>query len=97
MQISLSPQRGDDSLTVVRSEQTLTINDTAYDFSVLANGDILPPDGHDCPHIVGDVTRDGSGELHITLRLPISADASAAATNPAVIDNPANGPVSLPG
>lgn len=96
MRITLSPQFRGDALTVNRSNQILTINGTVYDFSVLANGDVLPPDGHDCPYIVGDVIRDDSGVLHLTLILPIAADASAAATNPAVIIDPANGPVYLP-
>lgn len=95
MKINLSPQRRDDSLTVSRLGDVLTINGTPYDFSDLAEGDLLPREATDSPFIVSDVTRIG-GQLELTLLLPHGANASEAARFPAPILNPPDGLVELP-
>jgi hypothetical protein len=79
--ITLSPQRRDDTLTVIKSGDTLIINGVEYDFSPLLDGATLPAEAIGCPWIVGPVERIG-GELHITLRLPLGANASHAARFP---------------
>jgi hypothetical protein len=95
MKITLSPQRRDDSLQVIKSGDTLTINGTAYDFSVVPDGATLPRDAVDCPWLASDVERI-DGVLHLTLLLPNSATASEAARFPAPIINPADGALELP-
>jgi hypothetical protein len=95
MNITLSPQRRDDGLQVVKSGDTLTINGTAYDFSVVPDGATLPRDAVDCPWLASDVERI-DGVLHLTLLLPNSATASEAARFPAPIINPADGDLELP-
>jgi len=95
MKITLSPQRRDDTLTVIKQGDTLTINGTEYDFSQLPNGGTLPKDAVDCEWIISDVNRVG-GELELTLLLPHSADASEAARFPEPIVDPADGQVELP-
>ena len=95
MKITLSPQRRDDTLTVIKQGDTLTINGTAYDFTQLPDGGTLPADAVDCEYIVGSVDR-VDGELELTLLLPHGANASEAARFPEPIINPADGELELP-
>ena len=95
MHITLSPQRRDDSLTVTKQGDTLTINGMAYDFSVIPDGATLPKDATDCTWLASDVTRI-DGVLHLTLVLPNAANASEAARFPQPIVNPADGELELP-
>ena len=48
MHITLNPQRRDDALDVSKSGDTLTINGSAYDFSVIPNGATLPASAVEC-------------------------------------------------
>jgi hypothetical protein len=95
MKIILSPQRRDDTLTVIKQGDTLTINGTAYDFSVVPDGATLPKDATDCAWLASDVERI-DGVLHLTLLLPHGANASQAARFPQPIINPADGVLELP-
>ena len=95
MKITLSPQRRDDALTVIKQGDTLTINGTAYGFSQLPDGGTLPAEAVDCEYIVDSVNR-VDGELELTLLLPHGANASEAARFPEPIINPADGELELP-
>lgn len=105
MKITLSPQRRDDTLTVTKQGDTLTINGTEYDFTNLPDGATLPlytinVSGEiikniDCEWIASDVQR-VNGELEFALLLPHGANASEAARFPEPIINPADGELELP-
>jgi hypothetical protein len=95
MKINLSPQRRDDTLTVTKQGDTLTINGTAYDFSVVPDGATLPKEATDCAWLASDVERIDA-VLHLTLLLPHGANASQAARFPQPIINPADGVLELP-
>jgi hypothetical protein len=95
MNIALSPQRSDDTLIVNKRGDILTINGTAYDFSVVPDGATLPKDATDCKWLASDVERI-NGVLHLTLLLPHGVDASEAARFPQPIINPADGVLELP-
>jgi len=95
MKISLSPQRRDDALTVVKAGDTLTINDAVYDFSVIPDGATLPAAATDCPFIAGPVER-VAGDLQLTLILPLAGGASEAARFPQPLIDPTDGTVELP-
>ena len=95
MKLILSPQRRDDTLTVVKQGDTLTINGTAYDFSQLPDGGTLSADAVYCEFVIGSVNR-VDGELELTLLLPHGANASEAARFPQPIINPADGKLELP-
>ena len=95
MHITLSPQRRDDSLTVSKQGDTLTINGTAYDFSGITEGATLPASATGCEYLTGDIERI-SGVLHLTLLLPHGANPSQAACFPAPLINPADGLLELP-
>jgi hypothetical protein len=95
MKIILSPQRRNDTLTVTKQGDTLTINGTAYDFSVVPDGATLPKEATDCAWLMSDVERI-DGVLHLTLLLPHGVNASEAARFPQPIINPADGVLELP-
>ncbi|MFN4131275.1 MAG: hypothetical protein ACK4GC_15875 [Paracoccaceae bacterium] len=95
MQITLSPMRRDDVLTLHRAGDILTINGEAFDFSPLPEGATLPREAVDCDWLASDVTRTG-GALHLTLILPHGAEAPPETLFPAPVIDPANGPVELP-
>ena len=95
MKITLSPQRRDDTLTITKQGDVLTINGTAYDFTDLPDGGTLPGDAVDCEYVIGSVNR-VNGELELTLLLPHGANASEAARFPEPIIDPADGEVELP-
>ena len=95
MHITLAPQRSDDTLTVSKSGDTLTINGTTYDFSVIPEGATLPAEAVDCAFVTDKIERI-NGVLHLTLILPHGANASEAARFPQPIIDPADGPLELP-
>lgn len=95
MKITLNPQRRDDTLSVSKAGDTLTINGTSYDFSVIPEGATLPASATDCQFLTGSVER-VAGDLRLTLILPTGVNATAAANYPAPIINPADGMMELP-
>ena len=95
MQITLIPQRRDDTLSVTKAGDILTINGTPYDFSVIPEGATLPASATDCPFLAGDIERI-AGVLHLALVLPTGPNATHAANFPAPIINPADGLLELP-
>ena len=102
MIINLSPQRRDDTLTVIKEGDKLTINGFDYVFSQMPNGATLPlyntetkSKNIDCEWICSDVSRI-SGELVLTLILPHGANASESARVPQPINNPQDGLLELP-
>ena len=95
MKINLSPQRRDDTLTVIKQGDVLTINGTEYDFTDLPNGGTLPADAVDSEYIIDSVDR-VDGDLELTLLLPHGPNATEAARFPEPIIDPADGEVELP-
>jgi len=95
MTINLSPQRRDDTLTVTKAGDVLTINNIAYDFSQVPDGGLLPRDAVDCPWLASDVERI-NGELVLSLLLPHGANASEAARFPEPLVDVPDGEVELP-
>ena len=95
MQITLTPQRRNGSLTVSKQGGTLTVNGTAYDFSVIPDGATLPASAVDCEYVTGNIERI-NGVLHISLILPHGPNPSQEVAFPAPIINPADGVLELP-
>jgi hypothetical protein len=95
MKINLSPQRRDDTLTVVKQGDVLTINATEYDFSVIPDGATLPKDATDCEWLASDIERI-DGVLNLTLLLPHGANAPMETRFPQPIINPDDGELPLP-
>jgi len=95
MQIKLSPQRRNDTLTASRAGDVLALNGVEFDFGPLPEGATLPAEAIDSPWIVGPVSRI-DGELHLTLRLPHGANPSRAVAFPEPIRVTEDGPIALP-
>lgn len=95
MHIKLSPQRRDDTLTVIKSGDTLTINGEAFDLSVIPNGATLPAEAIDSEYFSGPVERI-DGVLHMTLTLPHGANPPHEVAFPTDIINPPDGEIALP-
>ena len=96
--MNFSPQVGPGALALARAGTVLTINGVEYDLAALADGDSAPPEAFVGAEdmIVGEARRE-AGRVALTLRLPLAADAPAAARFPAPIVDPADGPIALPG
>lgn len=95
MIISFSPQRRDDTLSVSKLGDVLTINGDAFDFAGLPDGATIEAGIVPCKWIIGPVERIG-GELHLTLLLPHGPNPSEAVAFPAPLIDPENGVLSLP-
>jgi len=95
MTINLSPQRRDDTLSVTKSGDVLTINGTAYDFTQVPDGGLLPRDAVECPWLASNVER-VNGELVLTLLLPHGANASEARRFHAPLIDVPDGEVEFP-
>ena len=95
MHITLSPVRSDDTLTLHRSGEVLTVNGADCDFGPLPEGAVLPRAAVGCDWLASDVTRTG-GVLHLTLSLPHGPDAPPGTLFPAPMVVTEDGPVALP-
>lgn len=95
MKFQFAPQRRDDTLIVSKSNDTLTINGIAYDFSVIPEGATLPASAVGCEYIIGNVERI-NGVIHISLILPHGPNPSQAVAFPVPIINPPDGVLELP-
>ena len=95
MHIKLNPQRRDDTLTVIKQGDTLSINGEAFDFSAIPEGATLPADAISSEFFSGPVERI-DGVLHLTMTLPHGADPVEAVAFPADIINPPDGEIELP-
>ncbi|WP_417480477.1 hypothetical protein [Maricaulis maris] len=95
MHITLSPVRLDETLTVSRAGDVLTLNGAAFDFGPLPEGASLPAEAIDSPWIVGPVSRI-DGDLNLTLRLPHGPNPSPAVAFPEPLTVTQDGPIPLP-
>jgi hypothetical protein len=95
MKITLSPQRLDATLRVLKYGDVLTINGIKYGLTQLGEGASLPASATDCPWLIGDITRIG-GELELTLILPHGPNPSQAVAFPEPIIVTEDGEIALP-
>lgn len=98
MRISFSPQRPA-TLTrlpvISKAGEILTINGASFDFSDLPDGGELSGDDVPCDWIVGSVRR-VSGDLRITLTLPVGPTPSHAVAFPDDLIDPPDGSIVMP-
>lgn len=95
MKIHWSPIRMDETYTLERDGDIVTVNDEIFNFSSLPEGATLPASAIDNKFFCGPVEKI-DGELHLTMLLPHGADASEAARFPTVMDVTENGLVEMP-
>lgn len=87
--------RCDDRLELSRTNDILTINGEAFDFSSLPDGATIPFGVVPNEWIAGPVTRI-AGELHLVLLLPHGPDPQHAEAFPQPVVITTNGPITLP-
>lgn len=95
MKIFLSPQRRDDTLTLIKSGAILTINGEDFDFSPMHDGDTLPLGAVLSGWFVGPVDK-VAGDMHMTLILPLPANYSQEQAFPIPLADIQDGPITLP-
>lgn len=95
MQIKLSPVRSDESLSVSRSGDIVTVNGVPFDFSQLPEGAELPATAISSDWFTCSVERI-NGAVHLTLKLPHAANPSQEVAFPVQIDVTKDGIVELP-
>lgn len=95
MRINLSPQRRDDTLTVVVAGDTIMLNGELLDFSQLPEGATLPSSAVSNQWLFGNIHR-VDGVIELTLILPLAAEASEAACFPEPLNVLVDGLVELP-
>ena len=95
MILTLSPRRSDETLTVERTGDVLTLNGDDLDLSVIPEGGLLPATAVGTPWIVGNIRR-RSGTLSLTLVVPHGPDAPQETRFPTPITLTTDGPVALP-
>ncbi|MFK3794706.1 hypothetical protein [Pseudomonas sp. NPDC088444] len=95
MRITLSPQRRNDNIKIIKNGDMLTINGFDFDFSPLPDGASLPAEAVDIHWFCGDIERI-NGELVVTLLLPLPANYSPEQAFPADLIDVPDGPVALP-
>jgi len=95
MRINFYPVRRDAGLTLSRAGDVLTVAGTAFDFTALQEGDVLPRAAVGSPWLHGDVTRI-DGRITLDLILPVGPNAPQATRFPDPVLDPADGPIPLP-
>jgi len=99
MIIHLSPRRPlpaleGETVTVERAGDAIVINGSGFDFSTLAEGDLIPAGTVPCDRMCGPVTRSG-GHIVLTLRVD-HGPSSEPIPQPDPIVDPPDGPITLP-
>ncbi|ASD02239.1 hypothetical protein [Pseudomonas aeruginosa] len=99
MIIKLSPYAplpgSDERLVLARVGDVLTVNGQPFDFTPLPDAGELPAEAVGSEWFVGFVVR-RAGRVELSLRFPLTDDASAAARFPEPLLIEADGPVELP-
>jgi hypothetical protein len=95
MRIKLSPQRRDDTLSVVKSGKILMVNGEDFDFTRMVDGDTLPQTAMSGVWFAGDVDQ-AAGELALTLLLPLPINYSQEQAFPVDLIDVPDGPVMFP-
>ena len=95
MIITFTPMRRDDTLTLSKAGEVLTINGEAFDLSGIPDGATLPCAAVACDWLASDIERVGD-TIHLTLILPHGADAPQSVLFPQSIHITHDGPIALP-
>jgi hypothetical protein len=95
MYIKLTPQRRDDTLTVIKNGDKLRINGELFSFVTLPDGATIPAGEVPCEWITGPVERI-NGEIHLTLILPHGSNPAQHMASPESLINPPDGTLELP-
>jgi hypothetical protein len=95
MNITFSPVRSDELLSLQKSGDTLIINGESFDFSPMSSGDTLPLSAIESDWFAADVEMI-DGELVVALLLPNPVNYSPEQAFPVPLQNVADGLIALP-
>ncbi|MGB8923460.1 MAG: hypothetical protein WCC61_18405 [Pseudomonas sp.] len=95
MRIELRPIRSDNTLSLIRSGDSLMVNGEVFDFSPLADGDTLPAAAISSQWFAGQVDR-VDGQLALTIFLPLPINFSPEQAYPEPLLSVPDGVVGLP-
>lgn len=95
LQISFSPIRSDESMSLEVEGDALIINGETFDFTTLPEGASLPCAEVACRWLVSDVVR-SDGQISLTLILPHGANAPHETLFPASITVTSDGLITPP-
>lgn len=95
MHTTLSPVRGNAPRSLSRQGAILTVDGIPFDFSLLGEGDSLPPEAVAGGWLVSDVVRN-DGVLHLTVALPHASVAPPETLFPKPLHVTEDGSVDLP-
>jgi hypothetical protein len=96
MKIILNPQMREDTLTVFKRGDILTVNGEDFDFAPIGEGETLPADAISSFWFLNQVDR-VDGELVLTLLFPNPWNFSQEQAFPVPLENVPDGPVAFPG
>lgn len=71
--ITLIPQRRDDTLSLACTGSVLVVNGEEFDFSPMSPGDELPFTAVSCDFFVGGITCDAGGDIFAAMVYPCRA------------------------
>lgn len=94
-ELILSPKYLLPPLALSVTGQVWAFNGKTIDFANLGNSEAIGADATDCPYILS-ASKDGSGNLTVTVLLPHGPDAAEATRFPDPITVSSDGPVALP-
>lgn len=95
MLIKLMPVRRDETLEVIKNGEVLTVNGEDFDLSLIGEGDTLPASAISSIWFFDKVDR-VSGELVLTLSLPLPWNYSQEQAFPVPLENVPDGQVAFP-
>lgn len=95
MNISFSPHRDAQPITVSKAGDVLTINGETFDFSPLPDASALPVEAIGSAYFAADVAR-ASGVLSVNLAIPFRPSSPESVRFPAPIIAAADGPLAIP-
>lgn len=95
MKIVFSPIRKDAELTLEKQGETLIVNGQIFDFSTLAEGGEVTPEGDEPVWFAAPVRRE-NGHIVCALFLPHGADAPEETLYPEPLENLPDGAVAVP-
>ena len=95
MKITFVPQRRDETFMISKAGDVLTINNVAYDFSVIPDGGSLPASATGSDYFCGQIERI-AGELRVSILSAHGPNPNLNVAFPAVLINVPDGNVEFP-
>lgn len=83
--VSFSPQRSDEKLTLCKQGNILIVNGREYDFTDMPDGSTLPKEAFGSNYFIGNVDRSGD-KISVKILLPYGAGSPSSVLYPSPIN-----------